>query len=71
MTNPFFFQCAFVTSPSESKIAVHAHKNDTQVYYYKTLFYLSDMRFMMYSMSESPNFGAVSNKIPFSSEASG
>ena len=37
----------------------------------KTFFYLSDMRFMMYSMSESPNFGAVSNKIPFSSEASG
>ena len=33
MTNPLFFQTAFVTSSRESKNAVHAYKNDTQVYY--------------------------------------
>ena len=33
--------------------------------------YLSDKRFMIYSMSDNPSFGAVSNKMPFSSEASG
>ena len=34
MTNPLFFQYAFVTSSRQSRIAVHAYKNDTQVYYY-------------------------------------
>ena len=33
MTNPLFFQYAFVTSSKESKNPLHAFKNDTQVYY--------------------------------------
>ena len=33
-TNPLFFQYAFATSSSQSKNAMHAHKNDTQVYYW-------------------------------------
>ena len=33
MTNPLFSQNAFVTSSRSSKNAMHAVKNDTQVYY--------------------------------------
>ena len=34
MTNPYFFQIAFVTSSRQSRIAMHAIFFDTQVYYY-------------------------------------
>ena len=33
MTNPLLSQYAFVTSSRQSKNAMHAFKNDTQVYY--------------------------------------
>ena len=35
MTNPLFLQYAFVTSSRKSKNAMHAYRNDTQVYFYK------------------------------------
>ena len=48
MTNPLFFQYAFVTSSRQSKNAMHAFKNDTQVYYSKhvgiLLQYLQDAK---------------------------